>query len=116
MEDILQKALDFSNFQSALSTQRKLLKERLDAGLTLGYSGGIFKIDSALITFVQFFIDQDRTSGIPMIDSNGNPILIDDLNDFKEKILDRYFSSVYEYQENFEKIKKSRSIEKLIDL
>lgn len=116
MEDILKKALDSSNFQVALSTQRKLLREKLDAGLTFGYSGGIFKIDSSLITFVQFFIDQDRTSGVPLIDSNGNPILIGDLNDFKEKILDRYFSSIFEYQESFEKIKKSRSVEKLLDI
>lgn len=114
MQDILQKALDFSNFQAALSTQRKLLKEKLDAGLTFGYAGGLFKIDPALITFVQFFIDQGRTSGIPLIDHNGNPVLIDDLDDFKTKILDRYFSSIHEYQENFDKIKKSRSIEQLI--
>lgn len=116
MDDILKKSLDFSNFQASLSTQRKILKEKLDAGLTIGYSGGIFKIDSSLITFVQFFIDQQRTSGIPIIDSNGNPVLIDDLQDFKEKILDRYFSSVFEYQEKYEKIKKTRSVEKLLDL
>jgi hypothetical protein len=116
MDDILKKSLDFSNFQATLSTQRKVLKEKLDAGLTMGYAGGIFKIDSSLITFVQFFIDQQRTSGVPLIDSNGNPVLIEDLNDFKDKILDRYFSSVFEYQEKYEKIKKSRSVEKLLEV
>ena len=42
MDDILKKSLDFSNFQATLTTQRKVLKEKLDAGLTLGYAGGIF--------------------------------------------------------------------------
>jgi hypothetical protein len=116
MEDILKKSLDFSNYQSTLSVQRKIIKEKLDAGLTLGYSGGIFKINPELITFVQFFIDQGRVDGVPMIDSNGNPVLIEDMNDFKETILDRYFSSVFEYHESFQKIKKSRSVEKLLDL
>lgn len=116
MEDILKTALEFSNFQSALSVQRKLLKEKLDAGLTLGYSGGIFKIDSCLITFVHILIEKGRLSGIPLIDYNGTPIIVDDLVSFQNIILDRYFSSINEYQEKIDKLKTSRSVEKLLDL
>jgi hypothetical protein len=38
------------------------------------------------------------------------------LNAFKDEILDRYFSATYEYLEEYQKIKSSRTVEKLLDL
>jgi hypothetical protein len=35
---------------------------------------------------------------------------------FRDQILDRYFSATLEYFEQYQKLKKSRSIEKLVDL
>jgi len=116
MDTILEKALEFSNYRQSLSIQRKTLKEKMSAALTYASAGGIFKIDRELINFVQFLLDQGRESGIILIDENENPILIDDLNKFKNDILDRYFSATLEYYEKFEKIKSSRSVEKLLDL
>jgi hypothetical protein len=116
MEDQLKKALDFSNYRQTFSIQRKLLKEKIEAKLTYGFNGGIFKIDRSLITFVQMLIDQGRGFNIPIIDSNDNPILIDDLEKFKDEILDRYFTSVLEYHDRYQELKKSRSVEKLINL
>jgi hypothetical protein len=116
MEEQLQKALDFSNYRQSLSVLRKTLKEKNEAKLTYGYAGGIFKIDRSLITFVQMLLDQDRTSGVPLIDANNNPILIDDLEKFKDEILDRYFTATLEYYEQYQALKKSRSVEKLLDL
>jgi hypothetical protein len=115
MDERLQQALDFSKYQQTLTIQKKLLKEKVDAKLTYGYNGGIFKVDRSLITFVQLLIDQDRTENVPMLDANENPVLITNLKEFRDEILDRYFSSLYEYYEGYEKIKKSRSVEKLID-
>ena len=116
MEDQLKKALDFANYRQTFSIQRKTLKEKIDAKLTYGHNGGIFKIDALLITFVQMLIDQGRTNGIPLIDANDNPIMIEDLNNFRDEIIDRYFTSTLEYYEQFQTLKKSRSVEKLIDL
>lgn len=114
MDERLKQALDFSKYQLTLSVQKKLLREKIEAKLTYGHSGGIFKIDQTLISFVQFLIDQDRTENVPILDANELPILIPDLKKFRDDILDRYFTSLYEYYENYEKIKKSRTIEKLI--
>jgi hypothetical protein len=116
MDERLQKALDFSNYRQTLSIQRKTLKEKINAKLTYGCNGGLFKIDRSLITFVQMLIDQGRTENVPIIDVNENPILIVNLNDFRDEILDRYFSATYEYLEEYQKIKSSRSVEKLLDL
>lgn len=116
MEDQLKRALEFSNYRQTFSIQRKSLKEKIDAKLTYGHNGGIFKIDRGLITFVQMLIDQGRTSGVPLIDANENPILIEDLTSFKDEILDRYYTSTLEYFEQYQKLKKARSVDKLIDL
>ena len=116
MDERLQKALDFSNYRQTLSIQRKTLKEKINARLTYGCNGGLFKIDQSLITFVQMLIDQDRTENVPLIDINENPILVVNLHAFRDEILDRYFSATYEYLEEYQKIKSSRTVEKLLDL
>jgi hypothetical protein len=116
MDERLKKALDFSNYRQSLSIQRKTLKEKINAKLTYGCHGGLFKIDRSLIVFVQMLIDQNRTENVPLIDQNDNPILIPDLLEFRDEILDRYFTSTYEYYEEYQKIKNSRTVEKLLDL
>ena len=115
MDVRLKQALDFSNYQQTLSIRIKQLKEKIDSRLTFGHNGGLFKIDRSLIAFVQMLIDQDRIENIPILDVNQNPILVKDLNIFRDEMLDRYFSSMYEYHSEYEQIKKSRSIEKMVD-
>lgn len=116
MDDPLKKALEFSNYRQTLSIQKRILKEKVNAQLTYGYGGGIFKIDRTLISFVQMLIDMGRTSDVPMLDINDTPILIPDLEFFRDEIIDRYFTSLYEYYEKDQAIRKSRSVEKLVDL
>jgi len=106
----------FFKYRQTLAIQRKTLRERIEGKLTYGHSGGIFKIDRTLLTFVQMLIDQDRTENVPLIDQNENPILIPDLKQFRDEILDRYFTSTYEYHEEYEKIKSSRTVEKLLNI
>jgi hypothetical protein len=89
MQEQLKKALEFSNYKQTFSIQRKVLKERTDAKLTFGFNGGIFKINRELITFVQMLLDQQRASGVVLLDQNENPILVEDLQAFQDEILDR---------------------------
>jgi len=114
MQEQLKKALEFSNYKQTFSIQRKVLKERTDAKLTFGFNGGIFKINRELITFVQMLLDQQRSAGVVLLDQNENPILVEDLQAFQDEILDRYFSATNEYFEQYQILKKSRSVEKLL--
>jgi len=116
MNEMLKKALEFSNFKQSLSIQRKVLKEKLNARLTFGYEGGLFKIDQTLICFINFLINEGRTVNVVVVDINENPILIKDLNIFKSEILDRYFTAVNESYIEYGKIKKSRTVDALVDL
>jgi hypothetical protein len=115
MDDRLSKALEFSNYRQTLAIQRKTLKEKTDAKLTYGYNGGLFKIDKELILFLEFLISIGRAENIPIIDNNNNPILIDNVEKFKEEVIERYFTAVFEYYSEYQKIKESRSIGVLID-
>lgn len=116
MDPILQQALDFSNYRQTFAIQRKALKEQMAAKLTYAKNGGIFKIDRTLINFVQLLLDQGRDSGVVLLDINENPVLVENLNEFRDEIFDRYFSTTLEYHEKFQKIKSSRSVEKLLDV
>jgi len=116
MDERLSKALDFANYRQTLAIQRKTLKEKIDAKLTYGHSGGLFKIDRELIVFAQMLIDQGRVENVPLIDENGNPVLIANLQEFKDEIIDRYFTATYEYYESYQKIKTSRTVEKLLEV
>lgn len=115
MDERLEKALEFANFSKTFSLKKETLKEKLESKLIYGYGGGIFKIDRSLITFVQMLIDKDRKTGIPLIDSNGTPILINDLEKFRDEIFDRYFSATASFLDDYEKMKKTRSVSKLVD-
>jgi hypothetical protein len=116
MDETLKAALDFSNFNQTLNTQRRLIKEKLESRLIYGHGGGIFKIDRSLIVFVQMLIDQGRIENVPIVDINDNPVMVPDLEKFRDEIFDRYFSATTDYLNEFNKIKKSRSVEKLVDL
>jgi hypothetical protein len=116
MDQRLKEALDFSNYRQTLAIQRKTLKEKIEGKLTYGCSGGIFIIDRSLLVFVKMVIDQGRTENVPLIDQNENPVLIPNLETFRDEILDRYFTSTYEYYEEYQKIKSSRTIEKLLSV
>lgn len=114
MDDRLKNALEFANYRQTFSVQRKTLEEKIDARLTYGINGGIFKIDQTLINFVHTLESAGRTTDVVLLDTNKTPILIENLDNFKNEILDRYFTSVNEYYDEYKKLKSSRSVEKLI--
>lgn len=112
---MLKSALDFANYQHTFSIQRKTLKEKISAKLTYAHNGGIFYVDRNLLTFVEMLCSSGRTSGIILIDINNNPILVEDLLVFKDDIFSRYFEVTNEYYEKYQALKKSRSVEKLLE-
>jgi hypothetical protein len=114
MNEQLKAVLDFANYQQTFSIHKKILKERTAAKLMYGFSGGLFAIDRNLLTFVEMLCAKGRASGIVLLDSNENPILIENLEAFRDEIFSRYFEVTNEYFQEFDKIKKSRSVEKLI--
>jgi hypothetical protein len=116
MDPRLKNALEFSDFRSSLNLQRQQLKDRLESDLVYGYNGGIFKIDTQLISFLELLLEKGKTENFPLLDSNKNPIMIENVEKFRDEITDRYFTAVNSYYLENEKIKKSRTFKKLLDL
>ena len=113
MDDRLKSALEFSNYQHTFVSKQKILKEKIETKLTFGYNNGVFRIDRELLTFVDIVISKGRTS-VVLLDVNDSPILIEDLQEFRTEIFDRYFEATNEYYSEHTKLKKSRSVEKLL--
>ncbi|MBT3235935.1 MAG: hypothetical protein HN353_08285 [Bdellovibrionales bacterium] len=100
-------AFEYAKYKRVIFNQRDLLKSRVDAKLTLGYSGGLFKVEPALIQYVIMLINLGHQE-TAILDKNELPIMIDNLEKFKEELLNRYLKVVNQYYLEYENLKKVR--------
>ena len=114
MSSKLTKALEFANYRRTLNVQHNNLKAKVQTLLSYSINGGTFQIDQVLISFVKTLLDQEHTEAV-LLDIYNNPIKVE-LAEFLEEITSRYFEATNEYHAEYEKLKKSRKVHKLIDL
>lgn len=114
MSSKLTKALEFANYRKTLNVQHNNLKAKVQTLLNYSINGGTFQIDQVLISFVQTLLDQEHTKAV-LLDIYNNPIEIE-LESFLEEIISRYFEATNEYHAEYQKLRKSRKVHKLIDL
>ena len=114
MDERLAKALEFSNFRKSLQNQKEQMKLRAKNQLILSTAGGIFTVDRSLISFVKILMDAGY-DGAVLLDNNENPIRIENLKKFYDDAFLIYFKVLNTYHENWEKIKKQRSVQGTID-
>jgi len=115
MDERLSKALDFSNYMVTLNNQKRVLKERYREQTVYYYQGGQFTVTKELITFVGMLVEQGNDEDIVLVDDNETPIMVKDLTDFQAEILNTYFTAANEYHAEYEKLRKNRSVEKLVE-
>jgi hypothetical protein len=111
----LVKALEFSNYRVTLFQELKTLKLKMANDLMYSYNGGTFRINRELISFCQVLIAEDQSETI-LLDINDTPIFIDALCEFADKIYSQYFEALNEYHIEYERLRKARSVEKIVDL
>jgi hypothetical protein len=109
MNDNLKQAIDFSNKMLSIKVQKQYLKEKFSADTTYGYGGGIFKIDTHLLLFIESLVNQKRIEDVILLDSNQNPIVVNDLVEFQKEIVNKYWSAVGFYQAGYEDLKKRKT-------
>ena len=112
VDERLAKAIDASNYRLTLNVQRENSKLKLKNHLLYSQNGGIFKITQDFISFI-FAVSQSKSSAV-ILDSNENPVKIDDLADFYENILEIYHEGMNDYLLEFEKFKKLRTTAKVV--
>ena len=114
MNTRLTQALEFSNYRTTLNNQQAQLRAKTQSLLSYSINGGTFSIDLPLITFCKQLLDLTHDS-VVLLDIYQNPIKVD-LKDFYDEILSRYFEVTNDYYVEYEKLRKSRKVHKVLDL
>ena len=111
----LEKALDFSNTMQTFNLAKNNLKVKTQNLLSYSTNGGIFRVSQELIGFMQFVVQSGKTETI-ILDKNDIPIQITDTEKFLEDISSLYFEAVNEYYNDYQKLRSSRKIEKVLEI
>ncbi|MDA9843119.1 hypothetical protein N9C44_01455 [bacterium] len=114
MSTRLTKALEFANYRVTLNNQQAQLKAKTQSLLSYSINGGTFTIDLTLITFCKQLIDNSQTE-VVLLDIYNNPIKVD-VESFYEEIISRYYEVTNNYYAEYEKLRKSRKVHKVLDL
>jgi len=111
----LEKALDFSNTMQTFNLAKNNLKVKTQNLLSYSTNGGTFRVTQDLIGFMNFVVSSGKTETI-LLDKNDIPIKIDDTEKFLEDISSLYFEAVNEYYNDYQKLRSSRKIEKVLEI
>ena len=114
MDDLLEKALEFSNYRMTIENQKKNLKIRMETQQTFMHNKGTWRANQTLLSFIETLLANDLTMAVVQ-DSRDNPIEIDDLHEFQEIAFGKYNESMNEFLIESNKLSKARSIKKAMD-
>lgn len=109
MKTDIQEALEFANFRRTARVQIEQNKAELKSNLIYSIGGGRFTVSRELIVFVDMLI-RDDIVGAVLLDDNDVPIDISDLEEFREDIMDVYFTSVSQYANKYKRVRTARSV------
>lgn len=115
MDEKIKQAFETANYMATLADQKRILAEEFDQNTIYFFNGGTFRADRELINFVKTLIDLGRSSSV-VVDTNNNPIEIQDLTLFLENILDAHFFALNSYHSKYQKLRSSRTVESLTNI
>jgi hypothetical protein len=113
MDERLKKALDFSNYMITLNNQKRILLEQYRNDLLYYFNGGQFSVSPQLISFCQSLLQLKQTETV-LVDDNGIPVEIENLDTFTKDIVNVYFTASNRYLTEYNKLKKNRTVESII--
>jgi hypothetical protein len=109
LDQQLEEALSFAQYQSTLNQQRRLLKEQFETDTVVAYNGGLFKITQ------EWLGGFDSTSSW-FLDANGTPILVTNPTELYDNARSAYNKAIVQYGEAYQKLRTQRSVRSLTDL
>jgi hypothetical protein len=111
----IEKALHFSNTMQTFNLAKNNLKVKTQNLLSYSQYGGTFTISQEFIGFLNAVKSAGKKQ-VVILDKNETPINIEDVSEFLENVLAIYFEVVNEYNNEYQKLKSSRKIEKFLDI
>jgi hypothetical protein len=115
MDERLSSALEFSNYMATLENQRILQYEKFLENCVYYFNGSKFTVTPALISFVNSLVSAGHNETV-LIDDNNIPVSINQLDNFSKEIYSVYVNSAQTYLDEYNTIKKHRSVSGLVDL
>jgi len=103
-KDSIQKVIETSDKLRLLNFQKIRAKEKFEVNSILGYESGLFKVDSNLLVYTSYLLQNGRQKDTIILDSNENPILIKDVRKFQEAIQDRYYTALDVYYNDIKEV------------
>lgn len=114
MSTRLTQALEFANYRVTLNNQQAALRAKTQSLLSYSINGGTFTIDRTLLNFCKLLLEEKQTEAV-LLDIYNNPIKVE-VQSFYDEILSRYFEVTNDYYAEYEKLRKSRKVHKVLDL
>jgi hypothetical protein len=114
MDEKLKQAFETANYMTSLADQKRILQEEYQQNSIYFHNGGCFHVTKELINFVKTLLDLGRVDAV-LIDANNLPIDVTDLKKFFDEILDAHFTATNLYFNKYQKLKNSRTVERLIN-
>jgi len=111
----LEKALDFSNTMKTFNLNKNNLRIKTQNLLSYSTAGGSFTVNQSLISFMNFVVSSGKTE-ISLLDKNDIPIHIEDTEKFLDEVSSLYFEVVNDYYNEYQKLRSSRKIEKVLEI
>lgn len=111
----LEKALHFSNTMQTFNLAKNNLKVKTQNSLSYSQYGGTFNITQEFIGFLNALQSAGKKQVI-ILDKNETPIKVENVSEFLENVLSVYFEAVNDYNNEYQKLKSSRKIEKFLDI
>jgi hypothetical protein len=106
----LEQALSFAAYQGTLTKERKLLTQRFQEDTAMAYNGGLFKITPEFIGGIRALRSEW------LLDMNGNPIKVDDLDSFITDAQIIYETALNKYGVEFNALRAKRNVKSLVNL
>jgi len=113
MDERLKKALDYSNFMITLTNQKRILLEQYNNDLIYYFNSGQFTVSQQLVSFCQSLLSLKQIETV-LVDDNGLPVEIENIEDFTKNILNVYFKASNRYLTEYTKLKKNRTVEGIV--
>lgn len=109
LDQQLEAALSFAQYQTTLNQQRRLLKEQFETETVVAYNGGLFKVTQEWLASI------DKESNW-ILDMNRNPVMIADPNELYELARTAYQTALAKYGDAYQQLRRQRSVKTLTDL
>ena len=114
LPDTLAAMLSLSNSRAVYQNQARLARLKFDNSCIIGHAGGEFRITDAFIGYLQHRVSIGVDQAV-LLDTNGMPILVADVEDFLDRVSSQYHSALNSFYEEIVRLRSTRKPEVMVE-